>query len=122
MALFPLTEFSEAQQAQIREAVAAPKPPAKWIRFGHAQILSRAWYEWHMERGRDPRLARTLPPNLRQATIDRDGYVCQLCGGDVAPSDVHIDHILPVVLGGRDKLANLQVTHSTCNLRKGGRA
>ena len=59
---------------------------------------------------------------LRRLVIERDGYVCRLCGGPVEPSDVHLDHILPVVRGGRDCESNLQVTHSRCNLRKGASA
>ena len=59
---------------------------------------------------------------LRRVVIDRDGYVCGLCGGDVEPADVHIDHILPVAHGGSEVVHNLQVTHSRCNLRKGADA
>jgi 5-methylcytosine-specific restriction endonuclease McrA len=62
-----------------------------------------------------------LPPYLRAAVIARDGYVCQLCGGRVAPIDVHIDHIYPWSRGGPTVLSNLQVTHSRCNIRKGAR-
>ena len=58
---------------------------------------------------------------LRRKVIDRDGHVCGLCGGQVTPDDIHIDHIMPVALGGRDTLENLQVAHSTCNIRKGAR-
>lgn len=60
-----------------------------------------------------------LPRSLRLIVIERDGYVCGLCGGDVDPDDLHIDHIKPVARGGRDELANLQVAHPTCNIRKG---
>jgi 5-methylcytosine-specific restriction endonuclease McrA len=35
--------------------------------------------------------------------------------------DVHIDHIVPYSLGGPDELYNLQVAHSSCNIRKGAR-
>jgi 5-methylcytosine-specific restriction endonuclease McrA len=87
-----------------------------------AYIESRSWYEWHWERGIDPDNKRDpLPPNLRAAVIDRDGYVCQICGGDIEPTDLHIDHIKPWSKGGRHTLGNLQATHSVCNLKKGDR-
>lgn len=103
--------------------------PDRWLYLGcvgdsrpMAAIESRSWYEWHWYRGVDPDSKRDpLPRWLRQAVIDRDGYICGLCGGDVQPDDIHIDHIKPKIMGGLDRLDNLQVAHSTCNLRKGAR-
>ena len=48
-------------------------------------------------------------------------HAIQLCGGQVEPSDVHIDHIKPYSKGGQHVLGNLQVAHSLCNIRKGAR-
>ena len=62
---------------------------------------------------------RSLSPVLRRAVIARDGLVCGICCEDVAPDDVHIDHVVPWARGGRNELSNLQVAHSTCNLQKG---
>jgi len=44
---------------------------------------------------------------------------CAKCGS--APPDVvlHIDHVIPVALGGTSKRTNLQFLCSTCNLQKG---
>lgn len=126
--IMPLSEFPDYKQAEIAEAVAQPFPPEKWLRFTGAQIESRAWYEWHWTRGRKwrhvgdgPIGRRSLPRRVRLAVIERDGLICGLCGGDVEPTDVHIDHIYPVALGGGDDLKNLQVAHSLCNIRKGAR-
>lgn len=120
--IFPLAGFSPEKQAEIARQVAQPKPPPKWLDLGLAQIPSRAWWEWHWQRGIDPDKRRPrLDPTLRSQVIERDGYVCQLCGNEVEPEDVHIDHIFPRSLGGSDSLKNLQVTHSVCNLRKGAK-
>lgn len=129
MRAMPLWQFPASHLERIMEEVRAPRPPEKWIYFGApgssrpiASMQSRAWWEWHWQRGIDPDKRRaSLPPSLRQMVIDRDGYVCGLCGGEVDPADVHIDHILPVKHGGRDVLGNLQVAHSWCNLSKGAR-
>lgn len=59
--------------------------------------------------------------DMRRQVIERDGYVCGICGWLVDPSDAHIDHVQPVRHGGRTTLDNLRVTHSRCNLRKGAR-
>jgi hypothetical protein len=127
--VLPLAELPAEAQDQIRRAVARPYPPAQWLHLGHpsrpqpiAVIPSRAWYEWHWQRGVDPD-SRYIPlsARTRQLVIERDGYTCGLCGLDVAPDDVHIDHVLPRSRGGSDHPDNLQVAHSLCNVRKGNR-
>lgn len=120
----PLSEFPAPHLEAIRQAVAHPRPPARYftVNDGLAQLESRAWYEWHWARGIDPTKRRDkLSAWRRRSVIERDGFVCQLCGGDVDRDDVHIDHIVPASLGGGDELTNLQVTHSLCNVRKGAR-
>lgn len=56
--------------------------------------------------------------DVRSRIIDRDGGCCRKCGSD---SDLCLDHIVPVVLGGGDSEDNLQVLCRTCNSRKGWR-
>lgn len=125
---YPLENFSAEKQAEIAEAVAQPRPPSRWFPVGPgrrpiAMLPSRAWYEWHWQRGLDPDTKRdSLPRWLRLKVIERDGMVCGLCGGDVdGVEDIHIDHIKPVSHGGSDHISNLQVAHSWCNLSKGAR-
>lgn len=119
---FPLPELPDDHLARIKADVEADRKPPFWLDLGLAQIPSRSWWEWHWQRGVDPDARRpSLPPALRQFVITRDGYVCGLCGGDVEPTDVHIDHIVPYSKGGRHVAGNLQVAHSRCNMRKGAR-
>lgn len=117
--VMPLSEFPEEMRLGIIAATLQPKPPPRWLMVcdGLAQLESRAWHEWHWARGKRP----PLPTWARKAVIERDGYVCGLCGGEVEPSDVHIDHIVPRSRGGPDAIENLQVAHSRCNIRKGAR-
>ena len=51
----------------------------------------------------------------------RDGPVCGICGGFLNPvtDDFHVDHIRPVSKGGGNDLANLQLSHPSCNVSKG---
>jgi len=119
---YPLEKLPEDMQARIAEEVAQPKPPKRWLRSELAEMESRAWWEWHWQRGIDPdRRRRPLAPDLRQAIIKRDGLVCGICGNEVPADDVHIDHIQPVSRGGTDHPDNLQVAHSRCNIAKGAR-
>jgi 5-methylcytosine-specific restriction endonuclease McrA len=50
----------------------------------------------------------------------RDGRICALCGTD--EGEMHIDHIIPRVIGGDHSLENLRVLCAACNLRKGARS
>lgn len=121
-AAFPLVDFPDDHIAEIRADVESETKPPYWYDLGFAQIVSRSWYEWHWQRGIDPDARRpAIPRWMRERVIERDGYVCQLCSEDVAPSDVHLDHIKPWSKGGEHSVSNLQVTHSACNMRKAAR-
>lgn len=54
----------------------------------------------------------------RRAIIERDRSVCGICGEVVAPKDIHLDHIVPLFLGGTHTADNLRVTHQLCNLSR----
>jgi HNH endonuclease len=87
---------------------------------------------WYSDETCDFRVGATLPPipapppgrkplspAVRATVLARDGHSCVVC---FAGDDLHIDHIVPVVAGGTDDPANLQVLCRTHNLRKGTRS
>ena len=100
-----------------------PEEPRR--RYRHNEPDMPLWLEWHRVRDNDPYAYRSrgyrLPRRTREAVIARDGLVCGICGDDVEPFDVHIDHIQPRYHGGSDDLDNLQVAHGFCNLSKGAK-
>lgn len=59
---------------------------------------------------------RKLPRSLVTEVKSRDGAKCQACNTE---SDLQIDHIIPVALGGSDDIDNLQVLCRPCNQKKG---
>lgn len=63
---------------------------------------------------------RDLPeePIDRLSIYDRDKGICHLCGRKVSPKTFHLDHLVPVSLGGGTVAANLRVAHPSCNVRK----
>lgn len=54
---------------------------------------------------------------LRQVGL-RDGFSCAKCG---ATTQLTLDHIAPVSLGGRTELDNCQILCRACNQLKGDR-
>ena len=51
--------------------------------------------------------------------FERDAGVCGICNLPVGLDAWHLDHIKPLSKGGEHSYANTQVSHPTCNQRKG---
>jgi 5-methylcytosine-specific restriction endonuclease McrA len=54
---------------------------------------------------------------LTKALLVKQRGCCAICHTKAGPW--HLDHIMPLCLGGEDAAGNLQVLCATCNLRKG---
>ena len=73
-----------------------------------------------------PQKSKLPPPSLgawqvREMYARRDGWACQLCGGEIprqiVVNDDHnlvIDHIRPVAAGGTDHPSNVRAAHQAC--------
>lgn len=66
--------------------------------------------------------------NHNRKVLRKTSMVCALCGMPLDkslkypdPMSISIDHIIPVALGGKSTLDNLQATHLICNKEKGKR-
>lgn len=91
------------------------------------------WFGNNKDKSRDKtaryraRKLGVLVENVSKTEIlERDGYICQICGGGVLPfvSPYHplypnLDHIIPLSRGGLHAEFNLQTTHRGCNISKG---
>ncbi|MCG5056772.1 MAG: HNH endonuclease [Limnoraphis sp. WC205] len=64
-----------------------------------------------------------IPADLRRLVIQRSKNRCEYCTisqiGQVAT--FHIDHVIPVVAGGKTTVENLALACVSCSLRKGAR-
>lgn len=68
---------------------------------------------------------RTIRLGLRYEVLRRDNFRCVLCGASPATQlgcELHIDHLVPVVRGGRTEAKNLRVLCSQCNVGKGAKS
>jgi 5-methylcytosine-specific restriction endonuclease McrA len=61
----------------------------------------------------------TYPKVFRDRLLRSQDNRCAICHGPVSFHESHLDHIIPLSAGGADEFANLQLTHMSCNLRKG---
>jgi hypothetical protein len=62
---------------------------------------------------------RTVSAKRRFEVLRRDGFKCTYCGARASASELHVDHVIPVVDGGSDELNNLVSACIDCNLGKG---
>lgn len=58
----------------------------------------------------------------REVVFERDAGLCGICGAPVDAEDWHLDHVVPLALGGTHEYSNVQVAHPRCNMSKGARA
>lgn len=56
-----------------------------------------------------------IPKRLRFEVLRRDNHTCRYCGRAAPDVKLHIDHVVPVILGGGDEPANLVTACSDCN-------
>lgn len=57
----------------------------------------------------------------RYAVLNRDGFLCVLCGASGKNAKLEVDHKMPVSSGGSNAMNNLQTLCFKCNRGKGGR-
>ena len=77
--------------------------------------------EYQYQRRR--KLGGSKPHRFWPQLAERQGGKCPLCSQplELKGSAIHVDHIIPVSLGGPTELWNLQATHAFCNMSKGNR-
>lgn len=80
----------------------------------------------HLHARRARLLAATVEAFDPYEVFDRDGWICQICGGEIDPAArrpdqlcVSLDHIIPLSRGGEHSRANTQAAHLICNVKKG---
>lgn len=56
-----------------------------------------------------------MRPIVRKRILEKFNNTCVDCG---ATENLHIDHIIPLSIGGREDEDNMQVLCRTCNLKK----
>lgn len=113
----------EKKQAQSRQYYQEHKSELK---VKHAQYRATAKGKKAMSKAHAKR-AKLLKANVgipytREMVIDRDCMggnepICYLCGKPITGTP-HLDHVMPVVMGGKDCFTNIACVHDVCNLRK----
>lgn len=127
-----LDEQRERSRNKMRRLLSTPQGKAL-----HAE-RARRWRKNHPDEAREYRLRyesahphqtrarwakrrhqiRSMPAIDYRTIVDEQGLFCRICSEFIEPRQLHIDHIYPIVRGGKHERDNLQVAHARCNLRK----
>ena len=59
-----------------------------------------------------------VSPDIKAKLLEVQGYKCPYCKADLRQAKPHLDHIMPLALGGLHDDSNLQVLCAFCNLSK----
>ena len=81
---------------------------------------STGWNDWNRFKGNsNARGYGSRWRKLRQAILDRDYHLCQLCKANGRLSEAnHVDHIRSKATGGTDAPSNLQALCEPCHKHK----
>lgn len=88
-------------------------------RAAHPELVN----EWSAARRARKRDAEVIADRASMVAIYREAktapeVTCYLCGGSVPLGQRHVDHVIPLVRGGKHSKENLAITHRKCNLVK----
>lgn len=65
---------------------------------------------------------KVMNDNIRYNVFKRDNFTCKICGATQADGvKLHVDHIIPVSMGGKTVMSNLQTLCDRCNIGKGNK-
>lgn len=113
--------YREKHASLIREKERAPERVAKSRERAKAYYRKNA--DYYKAAARDRRAATSGAAGRVEAAFvrelnQRQRGRCAICRGDLAALGTHLDHIVPLALGGEHAKANLQLLCPRCNLSK----
>lgn len=85
--------------------------------IGHRVSLDTLEALWRYYTGRTVKVRKRR--NVQEFITVSDRQLCRHCGTDQGP--FHVDHKIPLALGGSDNSKNLQILCAKCNQKKGMR-
>lgn len=59
-----------------------------------------------------------MTPRLRWEILERDHFTCKACGRSAPDVKLHVDHKIPIAMGGKTVTENLHTLCAACNLGK----
>ena len=108
-AVIKVTDIEQAQDFySIEKAINQKrKTPGKCAGYYYIDTESKA-YKRKMKR-------KIYSDEERKIIYNKSGGRCELCGLRITQENMTLDHIIPLSMGGKDDIENLQAACFTCN-------
>ena len=81
---------------------------------------SKVAEKWRRHKAKRRSIAGTPSPRIIERLIQYQRGLCACCGKELR-NRYHLDHILPIALGGTSEDSNLQLLLPECNMKKGAK-
>jgi 5-methylcytosine-specific restriction endonuclease McrA len=76
--------------------------------------------KWRRHKAKRRAISGTPSPRIIERLMQYQRGLCACCGEKLA-NNFHLDHILPIALGGTSEDFNLQLLCAECNIKKGAK-
>lgn len=87
----------------------------------HANNPETARRSCQARRARQAGLMGAVSKDIRERLLFKQAGKCACCRKRLRTGDTHLDHVIPLALGGLHEDVNLQLLCQACNLSKGAR-
>lgn len=104
-------KYREANRKRTREAV------RNWRNANPDKVNIKAQNRRAKIKGNGGKLST----DIVQALLTKQNNKCACCGADLMQAGYHLDHIMPIALGGTNTDDNVQLLTPKCNLSKGAK-
>lgn len=119
-------EYYETNRERVAEnnrkwQKANPKKVSEKNRKWKASNTDKVNVDGHNRRAKVRGNGGKLSKDIVERLIIAQGGKCACCGADLKQTGHHLDHIMPLALGGLNADENVQLLTPTCNMRKGAK-
>ena len=87
-----------------------------WQQNNKAKMIEK----WKRHKAKRRAISGTPSPRIIEKLMNSQRGLCACCGKKLA-NNFHLDHILPIALGGTSEDFNLQLLRAECNMKKGAK-
>lgn len=115
-----LTNPERAAAQRLAWARANPDKVNATNRSCYAKNPEAALIRWHNREARKRANGGVLSKDIVQQLLIKQNGLCACCGKPLGMK-YHLDHIMPLVLGGANEDGNVQLLTDKCNLQKGAK-
>lgn len=83
--------------------------------------IKKGTYRFEKDYNVETNIGKEFSQEVKNKVLERDGYICQLCGKELRKEEKAVDHIIPLSVGGTNTKENGQIVCYDCNNRKENR-